>query len=75
MQIIREIDELASALQPWREARQRIALVPTMGALHAGHMALVDAARSEADRPAGRDEGVPAASADTPNTRRARYFD
>lgn len=50
MQIIREIDELASALQPWREARQRIALVPTMGALHAGHMALVDAARSEADR-------------------------
>lgn len=50
MQIIREIDELASALQPWREARQRIALVPTMGALHAGHMALVDAARGEADR-------------------------
>ena len=36
---------------------------------------LRDAARSEADRPAGRDEGVPAASADTPCTRRARYFD
>ena len=50
MQIIREIDELALALQPWRAAGQTIALVPTMGALHAGHMALVDAARGEADR-------------------------
>ena len=50
MQIIREIDELALALHPWREAGQKIALVPTMGALHAGHMALVDAARREAGR-------------------------
>ena len=50
MQIIREMGELASALQKWREAGQVIALVPTMGALHAGHMALVEAARAKADR-------------------------
>jgi pantoate--beta-alanine ligase len=50
MQIIREMSDLGPALSSWREARQTIALVPTMGALHAGHMALIDAARAEADR-------------------------
>jgi pantoate--beta-alanine ligase len=50
MQIIREMGELAATLQAWREAGQTIALVPTMGALHAGHLALVEAAKAEADR-------------------------
>lgn len=50
MQIVRELSDLAPALSPWREAGEKIALVPTMGALHAGHMALVDAARQAADK-------------------------
>lgn len=50
MQIIREMGDLEFALSEWREARQNVALVPTMGALHAGHMALIDAARVEANR-------------------------
>jgi pantoate--beta-alanine ligase len=50
MQIIRRLSDLSPALLPWREAGEIIALVPTMGALHAGHMALVEAAKAEADR-------------------------
>ncbi|HXG81454.1 MAG TPA: pantoate--beta-alanine ligase [Sphingomicrobium sp.] len=50
MQIIRRLSDLNPALLPWREAGEIIALVPTMGALHAGHMALVEAAKAEADR-------------------------
>jgi len=50
MQIIRELGDLDAALRKMREAGLTIALVPTMGALHAGHMALIDAARAQADR-------------------------
>ncbi len=44
MEIARRLPELTEACARLRARRGRVALVPTMGALHAGHRALVDAA-------------------------------
>jgi len=44
--IVRNIADLRSAVAKLRISGAPVALVPTMGALHAGHMALVDAARA-----------------------------
>jgi len=49
VQIIREVESLRRALAGLRAGGGRLALVPTMGALHAGHMALIAEARRRAD--------------------------
>lgn len=45
MQTIRDLPALREATAPFRHAGLKVALVPTMGALHAGHMALIDQAK------------------------------
>ncbi|WP_334148761.1 pantoate--beta-alanine ligase [Hyphomicrobium sp.] len=50
MELVRTINHLRAEVARWRTDGQRIALVPTMGALHAGHIALVGAALSAADK-------------------------
>lgn len=50
MKTIHGADELRELVDEWRRDASRVALVPTMGNLHDGHMDLVRAARMQADK-------------------------
>jgi pantoate--beta-alanine ligase len=50
LEIARTVADLRKHIARWRKDDERVGLVPTMGALHQGHMALVLAARTECDR-------------------------
>lgn len=50
MKIIRTKADLRALTESWRRAGESIGVVPTMGALHAGHLSLVERACAENDR-------------------------
>lgn len=50
LSILRTVADLRDRVQTWRRAGERVAVVPTMGALHEGHLSLVRAGRERAER-------------------------
>lgn len=49
-EVIRSIADLRARVHEWADAGETVALVPTMGCLHAGHLQLVERAAEVADR-------------------------
>ena len=80
MQIIRDIATLHRAVDALKQGRKSVALVPTMGALHEGHLSLVRMARRVADHVVFLDGGVvvesgpPRAIFQTPERERTKRF-
>lgn len=50
VQIVRKTHELRAVVKSWRQDGQSVALVPTMGALHEGHLSLAHEALKRCDR-------------------------
>jgi len=48
--LVRTVRDLRIRVAAWRKASETVALVPTMGAIHADHLSLVSVAQTQADR-------------------------